>query len=124
MRYVIFLAFILSACAKPSNNCTNPTGTALYNQQTINLINGGCNVTTTPATVNKLSVQQASICGLSQGYLYQSVLYNPSVSDPTSPLGIIQYPDNYMVFPQGTSTQCWFKITQGQIDAGAANPTF
>lgn len=124
---MVFLALILGGCSKPSDSCNHPTGTALYNQQTVSLINGGCNVTLTPVTVNKLSAQSATICGMSAGYLYNKVLYNTGIVDSKSPLGLLQYPDNYFIFPVGgpnASTQCWYKVTQGQVDAGADNPTF
>lgn len=130
MKYtlaIITALLLLSNCGPKQDKC-DKGGTAVLNGQTQTLTNGSCSAALTSGTltVNSqiINVSTVTMCGQVWGYLYNSILYNSSLADPTSPTGFTKYPDNYYVNQTSASTQCWFNITNGSINQSADIPTF
>lgn len=112
-------------CGKNSNNCNPNSGTAQYNGDTVNLIDGTCTMTTqtvwkNPAYTEYLicnkrwTVQNGIVCNLDPETIIAS-------TTGCTPMG-----DGYQTSPNNPSTpteQCWFNIKNGMIN-DSTPPTF
>lgn len=127
MKSLIFIPLLLlTACGKPNSSSCNVNSSVVFNNQTIQQVNGMCNISTSPITLpNNLIAQNATICGTVAGVLYNSKLYNPLIPDPTTPTGYSVESDNYYVLSQSPNVQCWYKLSNGgYIDTTASPPVF
>lgn len=128
----ILLYIVIQGCAHSNGGPSCPSGgTALDNGQSEGLVNGACNITQTPGTLDttngQINVVGMTMCGEFQGFLYQNQMYTATPLDPQQPLVNLQLlamTDDYYLIPQPNNIQCWYNITKGQIDPNATPPTF
>jgi hypothetical protein len=124
MKLFLFLSLILSACAHDQSCKTDSQ--IQVNNQTINQTNGACNIdfeqNAWQFDGTDYQVTGVNICGEFVGYEYQGIVYNPLDKDPLQPIGLQPVMDNYYTITNGNN-ECWFKVTNGTIDAGAPNPS-
>ena len=136
INILIFLAACAACAPKDENGPTslvcNLTSQIQIQGSTVVQTNGACSPiytdgTITPTPGNTLQVQKVTMCGQDAGILYKGLLYNEGIIDPTTPTGLLVWPDNCFVFPDNPAhltSECWYKITGGKIDAYSSPPNF
>ena len=122
-KLFIFSFLLLTACSKNQEGCT-VNGTALYNGNTVQLVNGACSMTSQTIWQNP-NYYEFLICNKAFAVQNNLVCQTDPATITNTMSGCTPITDSYQVFPSTDGkSQCWFKITNGSVDPNAALPTF
>ena len=121
MKILLILTLLISACGKNSE-CQSNNGTVNLDNTTYTLINGVCSQTTQPDTNNSNYID-TNICGQTLITENNIVCNLTQVTSQTQ--GCTPVTDGFFVITNLTQDQqCWYNITNGQINSNSQPPTF
>jgi hypothetical protein len=124
MKKLLILILLISACGKNNGAQCISGGTVQNNDQTQTQVNGVCTMETKVNWQNS-NYSEDLICGLTivtkNNMVCQMTVDQITPSTTTCPA----QSDDYYVTPSADSkSQCWYEITNGQINTNASAPNF